>query len=93
MLDHPEHVRSERVSKWFKRVGRNMSWHNVTILVDYAYGNNKMKMVCQSFKLTKKISIFITSPQKPFPFGVSVFTSWLLLRVISAYSASKNFQI
>jgi hypothetical protein len=34
MLDHPEHVRSERVSKWFKRVGRNLSWHNVTVLVD-----------------------------------------------------------
>lgn len=34
-LDNPEHVRSERVSKWFQRVGLGLSWHDVTMLIDH----------------------------------------------------------
>jgi hypothetical protein len=62
-LDHNEHVRSERVSKWFRRVGLDLSWHNVTVVIDHwdkklrknfakeIYLNSFQK-VCYVFKLS-----------------------------------------
>jgi hypothetical protein len=34
MLDRPEHIRSERVSKPFQSVGIDLSWHDFTVLRD-----------------------------------------------------------
>jgi hypothetical protein len=48
-LCYSEHVRSERVSKRFKRVGLDLSWHDVTVLIQQdlleAYESNPEKMV------------------------------------------------
>lgn len=54
-LDHTEHVRAERVSKQFKRVGHNLSWHNVTVLAQgdlpHRIRHNKKKTVHQELKI------------------------------------------
>jgi hypothetical protein len=62
-LDHPEHVRSERVSKWFKRVGLDMSWHDVTVLIDSRHSdfetkeNGELKMKRKDFGPYGKYSL------------------------------------
>jgi hypothetical protein len=57
-LENSEHVRSERVSKWFKHIGITQSWNNVTALIDDDLGrkdfgpyySDSLKMVLNLIK-------------------------------------------